>query len=133
MTGAPRPKILVIDDNLINLKLASAVLRADGFEVSTAVDAAGAMLALRRERPALAYCDVQLPDADGIELARQIKSDPETAGVIVVALTAFAMETDRARALAAGCDGFISKPIDTRTLGRDTHRFLAERNGGTTA
>jgi CheY-like chemotaxis protein len=121
---AGRPKILVIDDNPTNLKLASAVLTADGFDVCTAPDAASALAAVRHDRPALAYCDVQLPDMDGIELARQIKSDPATADVIVVALTACVMESDRARAFAAGCDGFIAKPIDTRTLGSDTERFL---------
>ena len=120
-------KILVIDDNEVNLKLASAVLTAEGFEVSTAIDAASALEAVRNDRPELAYCDVQLPDMDGIELARQIKSDPDTAEVVIVALTACAMEADRRRALDAGCDGFITKPIDTRTLGTATHRYLSGR------
>jgi two-component system, cell cycle response regulator DivK len=129
--SATAPKILVIDDNATNLKLASVVLEADGFDVRTASDAASALAAVRGEdRPALAYCDIQLPDMDGIELARQIKSDPRTAGVIVVALTACAMEEDRRRAFAAGCDGFIAKPIDTRSLGSDTHRFLQARSDG---
>jgi CheY-like chemotaxis protein len=125
MTEPRGSKILVIDDNPTNLKLASAVLVADGFEVTTAADAEEAMDVLRRERPALAYCDIQLPDVDGIELTRRIKADPDLYGTIVVALTAYAMEADRDRALAAGCDGFISKPIDTRTLGLQTRSFLA--------
>ena len=123
-----RRKILVIDDNETNLKLASTVLIAEGFDVSTAVDAASALVALRDDLPELAYCDVQLPDMDGIELARQIKSQPETADVVVVALTACAMEADRRRAFEAGCDGFITKPIDTRELGADTYRFLERRS-----
>jgi len=126
---AARAKILVIDDNPTNLKLVSLVLTVDGFDVSTAAGAVEGLATLRRERPALTYCDVQLPDADGIELAREIKADPELAGTVVVALTAYAMDADRERALAAGCDGFISKPIDTRTLGRDTQRFI-ERGPG---
>ena len=119
--------ILVIDDNLINLRLASAVLEADGFTVTTALTGQEGLERVRREHPALAFCDLQLPDIDGVDVARTIKQDPETADIVVVALTAFAMESDRQRALAAGCDGFISKPINTRTLGADAERFIRER------
>ena len=124
MNGIAARRILVIDDNETNLKLASTVLKAEGFDVTTAIDAASALAAVRDDPPELAYCDVQLPDMDGIELARQIKSSPDTAGIVVVALTACAMESDRRRAFAAGCDGFITKPIDTRTLGSETLRYL---------
>ena len=118
--------ILVIDDNLINLRLASAVLEADGFTVTTALTGQEGLDRVRRDRPALAFCDLQLPDIDGIDVARTIKQDPDTADVVVIALTALAMEADRRRALAAGCDGFISKPINTRTLGADAERFIRQ-------
>jgi CheY-like chemotaxis protein len=118
-------RILVIDDNPLNVKLTTVTLAAHGFEVSTAVDGQSALEAIRKDPPALAYTDVQLPDIDGLELARMIKSDPATAGVIVIALTAYAMPDDRARAFAAGCDGFVTKPIDTRTLGALTDSYLA--------
>lgn len=117
-------KILVVDDNELNLKLASAVLRADGFEVRTAIDAESALDSIRDERPALVFMDVQLPDVNGLELTRRLKADPRTSGIVVVALTAFAMEADRKAALAAGCDGFIAKPIDTRVLGPQTACYL---------
>jgi CheY-like chemotaxis protein len=130
LNGSAPISVLVIDDNAINLKLATAVLTTAGFAVTTAADGAEGLAAIRDNPPALVYCDVQLPDADGIELVRHLKADPATADLVVVALTACAMESDRRRALAAGCDGFIAKPIDTRTLGPETHRFLAGRGAG---
>ena len=118
------PRILVIDDNPLNVKLTELTLAAHGFEVSTAVDAESGLEAIRNDPPELAYTDVQLPDMDGLELVRLIKSDPQTAGVVVIALTACAMPDDRARAMEAGCDGFIAKPINTRTFGAATEEFL---------
>jgi CheY-like chemotaxis protein len=116
--------VLVVDDNLINLKLAATVLECDGYEVCTATDGASALAALREHRPALAFVDVKLPDEDGLELAKRIKAQPETADVVVVALTACAMEADRERAFAAGCEGFVVKPFDTRELGVLVARHL---------
>jgi CheY-like chemotaxis protein len=130
MAGAHRPKVLVIDDNPTNLKLISLALRADGFDVSTAHDGASGLAAVDADHPALVYTDVQLPDIDGLQVAGAIKSDPTRADVIVVALTACAMPDDRRRALDAGCDGFIAKPIDTRTIGVVTAGYLDRR--GTT-
>lgn len=118
-------KILVIDDNQINLKLVTTVLRADGFVVRTAVDAESALAAISDDPPALVFTDVQLPDVDGLELTRRLKQDPKTRNIVIVALTAFAMQADRDAALAAGCDGFIAKPIDTRTLGLQAASHLA--------
>ena len=117
--------ILVIDDNATNRKLASLALRADGFEVSTAPDGESGLAAVRADHPALVYCDIHLPGIDGLEVTRLIKRQPDTAGTVVIALTAFAMPADRERALDAGCDGFLAKPIDTRSLGFVTDQFLA--------
>jgi CheY-like chemotaxis protein len=121
-----RGRILVIDDHETNLKLARTLLSAEGFEVTTAVNATSALEAARATHPELVLADIQLPDMDGLELTRRLKRDPETADIVVVALTAYAMPTDEQQAMEAGCDGYIAKPIDTRTLGDTLERFIRE-------
>jgi two-component system, cell cycle response regulator DivK len=113
MAGEP---ILIVDDNLINLKLARVTLAAEGYQVRTAEDAAEALAVLKEFRPRLILMDVQMPGVDGLELSRRLKAAPETQDIVIVALTAYAMKGDAEKALAAGCDGYISKPVDTRTL-----------------
>lgn len=110
------PRVLVVDDNPLNIELARAVLRADGFEVEVAADAAEAALHIRQFRPALVLMDVQMPDVDGLTLTRQIKADPATRDIVVLAFTAYAMKGDEAKLLQAGCDGYLSKPIDVGTF-----------------
>lgn len=110
------PPILVVDDNAANLKLARVILQREGYLVRTAVDAEEALELLRSWRPALILMDIQLPGLDGLELTRRLKADPGYRDIIIVALTAFAMPNDQERALAAGCDGYLSKPIDIDTL-----------------
>ena len=109
-------RVLVVDDNLTNLKLIEYLLQSRGYDVITAVDAADALEVVRTQRPSLVLMDLQLPGMDGLELTRKLKSDPETKHIAIVAVTAYAMKGDEERALAAGCDGYIPKPIDTRTL-----------------
>jgi len=109
-------RVLVVDDNLTNLKLIEYLLQSRGYEVITAVDAESALHAVRTQRPSLVLMDLQLPGMDGLELTRQLKSDDATKGIAIVAVTAYAMKGDEERARAAGCDGYIPKPIDTRTL-----------------
>ena len=116
--------VLVIDDNPVNLRLTSLVLASEGFEVATARDAEDALAVIGVRRPRLVLTDLQLPGMDGLALTRRLKADPETRGIVVVALTAFAMMGDEARALEAGCDGYLTKPIDTRTLGPVVARLL---------
>lgn len=108
--------ILVVDDNAANLKLARVILQREGYLVRTAVDAEEALELLRWWRPALILMDIQLPGLDGLELTRRLKADPACRDILIVALTAFAMPNDHERALAAGCDGYLSKPIDIDTL-----------------
>lgn len=108
--------ILVVDDNAANLKLARVILQREGYLVRTAVDAEEALELLRSWRPALILMDIQLPGLDGLELTRRLKADPACRDILIVALTAFAMPNDHERALAAGCDGYLSKPIDIDTL-----------------
>ena len=110
------PPILIVDDNPANLKLVKVLLASEGYDVRTAVDAEEALEILRTFRPQLILMDLQLPGMDGLELSRRIKQDPTSKNIRVVALTAYAMKGDDQRAFAAGCDGYIAKPIDTRTL-----------------
>ena len=109
-------RILVIDDNPQNLKLASRLLLAEGYEVKTAVDAESALELLEHFEPRLILMDIQLPGMDGLELTRQLKADPGRSHIVVIALTAYAMKGDEQKMLAAGCDGYIAKPIDVETL-----------------
>ena len=109
-------RILIVDDNPTNLKLVSFLVRSHGYEVVTATDAAAALAAIQAERPAVILMDLQLPGVDGLELTRRLKADPATRQIPVVAVTAYAMKGDHEKALAAGCDDYVTKPIDTRTL-----------------
>ncbi len=118
--------ILVVDDNEGGLLLASAVLQREGFRVDSAGSSEEVLERLSARAPDLILMDVQLPGQDGLSLTRQLKADPATASIPIVALTAHAMATDREQAMAAGCIGYISKPIETRTLGDLIRGFLAE-------
>jgi CheY-like chemotaxis protein len=113
MPGEP---ILVVDDNPQNLKLTKVLLASEGFEVWTAVDAEEALRVLDSFRPRLILMDLQLPGMDGIELTRILKGDPDRRSIIIIALTAYAMKGDEDRAYEAGCDGYVTKPIDTDVL-----------------
>ncbi|MEO6096296.1 MAG: response regulator [Fibrobacteria bacterium] len=113
--GTPM-RILVVDDNLVNLKLASELMECEGYLVDRAVNADDAMEAIARNRPDLILMDLALPGMDGLELTRHIRGQEATRGILVVALTAFAMKRDEDRAMEAGCDAYIIKPIDTRKL-----------------
>jgi CheY-like chemotaxis protein len=119
--------ILVVDDNPINLKLASHVLRGAGYVVQTAKDAESALELMRAQPPRLLLLDLQLPVMDGLTLARILKGDERTRHVPIVALTAFAMKGDEERAREAGCDGYISKPIDVETFTRQVEHHLNHR------
>ena len=108
--------ILIVDDNTQNLKLARVVLANEGFDVYTASNAEDALQLLRTVTPRLILMDIQLPGMDGLELTRRLKADPATRAVRIIALTAYAMKGDDEKALEAGCDDYVTKPIDTRTL-----------------
>jgi CheY-like chemotaxis protein len=108
--------ILVVDDNAMNLKLARVLLTADGYVVETAADAEEALRVLDTFTPRLILLDIQLPGMDGLELTRRLRNDPRRRGITIVALTAYAMKGDEEKAFAAGCDGYLTKPIDPATL-----------------
>jgi CheY-like chemotaxis protein len=111
-----RPLVLIVDDHPINLKLASEVLLASDYEVVVAADAEQAQQLLTTLVPDLILMDIALPGMDGLALTKIIKADPRLRRVPVVALTAYAMRGDELKASDAGCDGYITKPIDTRSL-----------------
>jgi len=112
-------KILLVEDNPVNRRLAGFLLRSQGYHVIEATTALDALKMIPKERPALIVMDIQLPGMDGLEATMKIKAAPEMADIPVLAVTSYAMKGDRERALAAGCSGYVTKPID-KTI------FLAE-------
>ena len=109
-------RVLVVDDNPTNLKLVTYLVQANGYEVATAGDAEAALAAIAAHPPDVILMDLQLPGVDGLALTRQLKEDAATEHIAIIAVTAYAMKGDREKALAAGCDAYVTKPIDTRAL-----------------
>ncbi len=120
-------RVLVVDDHPANTKLVTFVLKARGLEVVAAASAEEALGVLSQETPALILMDVQLPGTDGLELTRRLRCDPRFVDLPIVAVTAYAMARDEQAAYAAGCNAFVSKPIDTRALGDLVLKLLAAR------
>ena len=125
----PNESILIVEDTPVNMKLVRVLLSRHGFDVHTAATAEEALQVLREFRPRLILTDVQLPGMSGLDLTRKVKSDPSMRDVKILALTAFAMKKDEENAYAAGCDGYITKPIDTRTFPSLIRQYL-ERGPG---
>ncbi len=119
-----RPRVLVVEDNPMNLELVRDILLAEGYEVLEAADGATGVAIAALEQPALILMDLQLPRLDGLEAARLIRADPRLADIPIVAVTAHAMKGDDARARAAGCDGFITKPIQVRDFAATVASFI---------
>lgn len=117
--------ILIVDDNPTNTKLLAFLLQSKGYDVRTAANADEALSSIAERRPRLILMDIQLPGMDGLTLTRRLKTDPETKDISIIAATAYAMKGDEQRARDAGCDGYLTKPIDTRQLPLDIARFLA--------
>jgi len=105
-------KILLVEDNPVNRRLAEFLLRSQGYDVRAAATGVEAFEMLERERPDLIVMDIQLPGMDGLEVTRKLKEQPATADIPVIAVTSYAMKGDREKALAAGCAGYVTKPID---------------------
>ncbi len=110
------PRVLVVDDNTMNVELVKFVLGDDGFIVDTAADASEALARIDSCCPELILMDIQLPGMDGLELTRLLKANPALRHIVVVAFTAYAMQGDEAKMRAAGCDGYLSKPINVATF-----------------
>jgi two-component system cell cycle response regulator DivK len=104
-------RVLVIEDNASNMTLATFLLKSVGHSVLSANDAEAGLTVARAERPDLILMDIQLPGMDGLQATAQLKADLATATIPVIALTALAMKGDEDRIRAAGCDGYIAKPM----------------------
>lgn len=126
-SGMNKAIILVVDDNPTNLKLATDVLSCDNYIVLKAADAEEAALIIQSSLPDLILMDIALPGMDGLTLTRKLKAAKSTRDICIVALTAFAMKGDEEKAREAGCDGYITKPIDTRALCTQVAGYLLAR------
>jgi len=119
--------VLVVEDDEVNLELVAFLLEEAGFEVRAARDLDEARRALQAEAPDVLLMDMSLNGADGLELVAELRADPGLRRLPVLALTAHAMCGDRERFLAAGCDGYIAKPIDVKTFVHEVARHLPGR------
>lgn len=122
-------QILLVEDNPVNAKLATVILRSQGHTVEAVTDAVGARQMLQVQRPDLILMDLGLPGVDGYALTREIRRRPETASIPVLAVTSFAMKGDELKAREAGCSGYLTKPINRLELLAEVRRLL----GGSTA
>jgi len=109
-------KVLIVEDNPANMALAVFLLESAGHAVICATDAEGGLTLARNEQPHLILMDIQLPGMDGLEATVLLKRDAATRAIPVIALTALAMKGDEARSRAAGCDGYIAKPLDYKNF-----------------
>lgn len=119
--------ILVVDDNPTNLRLLQLVLASEGHTVRLAAGAAEAEALVAARLPDIILMDLQLPGVDGLTLTRRFKEQERTRAVPIIAVTSYAMKGDEERARAAGCDDYVSKPIDTRTLPSIVDKHLKRR------
>lgn len=118
------PRILIVDDNRLNLELASFILDNGEYVVASAESGIKALDLIPIFKPDLVLMDIQMPDIDGLELTRQLKSNPSTRHIVIVAFTAYAMKGDEMRMRAAGCDGYIAKPIDVATFATRVRSYV---------
>lgn len=120
----PGHRVMIIDDNHMNLELVSYMLEAAAFTVKVEVDAVTALNSIPDFKPHLILMDIQLPGMDGLELTGLLKGNPLTSHIVIVAFTAYAMKGDEAKMLGAGCDGYISKPINVSTFISQVRAYL---------
>lgn len=122
--------ILVIDDNELNRRLAEKILTISGYEVKAAVSGEQGLEMARVHRPDLILLDIRLPDIDGLEVLRRLRDAPETQKVPIIAMTAHAMPDEAVHFVAAGCDGYIQKPISVQAFREEVQRHLSTPAGG---
>jgi CheY-like chemotaxis protein len=120
-------KILIVEDNIQNMKVMVMALRPHGHTLVQAMDGEQAISTAIREKPDLIIMDMRLPKMDGIEVTKKLRSMPEFNTIPIIAVTAYAMKGDRERFIDAGCDGYLSKPIDTRQLPQVIEEMLQVR------
>ena len=117
-------KILVVEDNEFNMKLVRTLLQIKGYTVIEAMDAETGIKLAKKHCPNLILMDIQLPHLDGLSATRILREDKQTCDIPIVAVTSFAMEGDEQKTIDAGCAGYISKPLDTRTFLAEVDTFL---------
>lgn len=120
-------QVLYIEDNFENRVLVRRILAAEGYDVLEAAEAEQGLEIARREKPDLVMIDINLPQLDGLTLTSMMKADPDLGHIPIVAVTANVMKGDRERTLAAGCDGYIQKPIDIDDFPRQVARYLQQQ------
>ena len=123
--------ILVVEDDPTSMKLVHLILEADGHAVKSVDAPEKALASIAEEKPAVVLVDLALPGMDGLSLTRRLKADPATSAIPVVAVTAQAMQGEDAKARAAGCDAYLTKPLDTQGFRGTLRQFLGDQ--GTTA
>lgn len=126
MAAAAPLRALIVDDNALNRELAAFLLDAAGMAVDEVSNATEALARIDAKRPDVILMDIQLPGMDGLALARALKDDPQTRDICVVAFTAYAMKGDEAKMRAAGCDGYIAKPIEVTRFVAQVRACLAQ-------
>ncbi len=124
ITEGSLKKVLVVEDNQDNREMVVKALKFNGYQVIEAVDGQEAIEKAKAENPDLILLDIYLPKMDGYEVTKRLKGDYEVRSIPIIALTAHAMKGNREEALAAGCDGYIPKPIDVRELPKQIEHFL---------
>lgn len=117
-------KVLIIEDNPMNLELATDLLEVAGYRVVNATDGERGVALAHTERPDIILMDIDLPGISGLEATKRLKGNPEFKDTPIVALTAFAMKADMDKILAAGCEGCLTKPIDTRRFAHQVADFI---------
>jgi two-component system cell cycle response regulator DivK len=120
-----RRKILIVEDNILNMKLFRDILVAHGYETLQSRDGAEAMALTRRHRPDLILMDIQLPEVSGLQVIKWLKEDEELQAIPVIAVTAFAMKGDEQKIREGGCEGYIAKPISIATFLQTIEHFLS--------
>jgi CheY-like chemotaxis protein len=122
--------ILVIEDNALNMKLLRALLKTRTYVIVEALDGLSGLEMARKHKPDIILMDIQLPDINGFQVTRIIKKEDELKHIPVIALTSYAMKTDEREAYMAGCSGYITKPINTRTFLAELDKFLHHHEAG---
>lgn len=116
--------VLIVEDSELNMRLFNDLLEAFGYQTLKTRDGRQALPMAREHRPDLIIMDIQLPEISGLDVTEQLKGDPELKSIPVVAVTAFAMRGDEQKILAAGCDGYLSKPISVSTFLETVRKFI---------
>ncbi|HTA77165.1 MAG TPA: response regulator [bacterium] len=120
--------ILIVDDNPLNLKLVKRLLEAEQYQPLTAKNAEETFALMERFHPRLILMDFQMPGLDGVELTRELRADPKNKDIVIVMVTSYDQKGEEDKAIAAGCDAYITKPIDTQALPGLVADFLRRKN-----